>query len=505
MRAFSLSLLVLSLGGVSAQLEGLPQLMKMTRTSGESCTAYGDGKVVECQNSSRIQPAYYKMHLGSCADSCAGSDGRCHRGTTNVTSLYGDCGFGGSNKELVIWQDASPTIPPCQGKDDFFFSLQYTGCIALVTLYSAENDAMIEFTDFASADATANALMGLSCPGVKQAKLRDTVRCTAMSAHETGPGDQLFTFFDKSGDERRVVFPGPFEMGTAQNGVWSPERNQYQFDFDFVVPTENVGMLGMDYQIEHLVRNAWVPVQDKVHISLSKTAPYPPVIQPTEGSIIFCDVDNIESWTCTVQMRDDVGPVQMGDKPWNEYTVGHSTNGCIETDIIVGNYSLVNVSTFTFEIKREVTCYYWDLKMALNVSINGNPIGHYNEGGSLVHTDLLLTAPIVLTPVPTSPPTPTPTFPKKDDNKDTIYWVFSILFGVMVISGLSYVMYKRRQRKQKENTGTWCVLGEGEGINGKGGAVVPIIDEEGPTSQMQDMGNINVMYERTEDDTVLAE
>eukprot|EP01059_Diplonema_ambulator_P008547 TRINITY_DN181_c1_g2_i1.p1 TRINITY_DN181_c1_g2~~TRINITY_DN181_c1_g2_i1.p1 ORF type:complete len:509 (+),score=115.55 TRINITY_DN181_c1_g2_i1:34-1527(+) len=491
--------LVLALlsGGAGATL---PQLLSVKATDPEfSCTGYG-GLNVQCDSDIYRSGSsiFYSLQLGSCKDSCAGVEGTCHEGEMTMTQLFGSCAYGSSSS--IPWNNVSQTTM-CQGDTDFFVRVPAMGCASHVVVTSSENNVTLEFNDYSSTNLPADVLFDLSCPGVENARLRDVVNCGAYSGHDAD-GYAALSFFNTSGNERRVVFlPG---TGTASNGVWSPPSNLFILNFTFTVPDEYTDYLDFTYQIEHMVRNAWSPLAP-VNIMLSNKPPLPPVLPPSSGSIFTCTATSIEDWECVVYVRDSMGPVLHGNTPWTAFDVQYTTNGCLETDILISNYTLVNITTFSFMIKRVVTCYYWDLQLTLNISTDDGTIGH-RDGDAIVHTGMVLRAPIIRTPTPTDPPTPTPTFPKKSlADHSTLYIVFGGLFAGLVLFGSIYVAYKRYATESK--VGTFVVLGEGKDKS-VGGPVIPVIDEEGPTTQMKDINDCESCttdYKQAEDNFALAE
>eukprot|EP01064_Diplonema_japonicum_P032245 TRINITY_DN6005_c0_g1_i1.p1 TRINITY_DN6005_c0_g1~~TRINITY_DN6005_c0_g1_i1.p1 ORF type:complete len:483 (+),score=95.64 TRINITY_DN6005_c0_g1_i1:46-1494(+) len=471
---------------VISTLSAVPHLMRL-RDGADSFSCSGYNGEVRCSDIVRRKDSYVDVHLGSCNNSCAGKLGYCHAGVTEVQLLVGDCDYG--TLSTLSWVNA--TQPPgsdCKGDTDFVFIMRDRGCISNVTVRSVENNVTLNFIDYSSAGLQTNILLNLTCPGIEQAALRDIVKCTAYSGHQ-GTYTSKFTFFNASNDISRVTFLDT-KTGTASGDTWTPPVTHYFTEFQYTLPVGLVDNLKLAYEVQHFSGGTWV-AGPRVNMGLSNVAPLPPKIKPTDGSTALCTNLTRDTWKCEVQVRDDLGPVRWSTPAWQDFDVTYNVTGCELWEVEVYGYEAIGPAAFSFNFTRLQACIYKDLNVSLSVLTDSQLL---SSGVMELYSPGLVTmAPPTLapTPEPTPPHTPTPTFPHKDKaSHDMLYAGFGAAALVLLVIGFGFFL-RLHYKKDIEEAGTWCQLGPDKS---EGPVKEVVVDEEGPTTQMAEMGALNADY-----------
>eukprot|EP01060_Flectonema_neradi_P000704 TRINITY_DN10436_c0_g3_i3.p1 TRINITY_DN10436_c0_g3~~TRINITY_DN10436_c0_g3_i3.p1 ORF type:complete len:950 (+),score=169.36 TRINITY_DN10436_c0_g3_i3:103-2850(+) len=444
----------------------------------------------------------------SCQISCPG-------GTTTMTVLQGPC----TSQSDIPWGKASRGKPCDAGsppQPDFVTgNIRTSGCITQWRLVDSFG-GLIMFNDFDISSSETTRLGLIDCPGIDDAILRETVKCTAYSW-----GDSQLTSFDSS--QFRFV-----SMETSMGGAASNPQV-------IAVQGQRI-MLEFDYTIQALPTDASTEFRYAVHYHKSgKDAVYPtrsqilstvphrvlPTMSPGVESTIRCvNVTDFSSsanflHTCTVVTLDSVGPLNAESlTDFNlTITVGEHPR-CAPT---LSNFFDIVPGTFKFNVSRsgDHVCN-GDVMTVISMMLDGEYITTWNKDGDKVREPVVIDdigppvpktdAPPTHAPptaVPTAeptaaPPTPAPptrspytmspptAAPEEKSNKaEMVYGTLAIITGILFIVALTYLLVRNRQ---KQIAGTFSIIGNGDngGNSEYWQGTVPIYEDEGPSTQLQD-------------------
>ena len=440
----------------------------------------------------------------------------CPGGNTTMTVLEGPC----KSVSEFPWGKASRGKPCDSGtpkQADFVTGgIRTAGCITQWRLVDSFG-GLIMFDDFDISASETVKLSNIQCPDIDSAFLRQKVKCSAYAW-----GDSQLTSFNSS--QFRFISLEPSIGGTAMNGLPVSVSGQFiKYEFDYVLGAIPTDTTEFNYQV-HYERHSKKSTYPVRNVVLSTANHRLPKLQPGVESTIRCESVNSTDvnflHTCTVVTLDNEGPVDI--ESLTDFDVDVEVRAHTKCEAFVSNYFNVSPGRLRFNISRmgNDTCR-GTVTTVVNMTTGGETITSFLPNGDKVKQPLVISdngPPIRPTPAPPtsipptdSPPTPAPptSIPltrapythapatgSPDDSKskkaELVYGTLAIITGILLIVALTYLLVRNRQ---KQIAGTFSIIGNADSGGDFGWqGHVPIYEDEGPSTQLQDLSPAREEY-----------